>query len=58
MGPEIVNMGQHHLWNPEAVSMGQFLGPETDTFFHFLVPIVFFPEFRPIEKEKNNLNML
>ena len=36
--------------------MGQLLGPETDTFRQFLVQIVFFPEFWPIEKEKNNLN--
>jgi hypothetical protein len=38
--------------------MGQVLGPETDTFRHFLLPIGFFSEFWLIEKEKNNLNML
>jgi hypothetical protein len=43
---------------PETDNMGQFWGPETDTFCQFLVPIVF-PEFWPIEKEKkNNLNKL
>ena len=34
---------------PETDNMGQFLGPETDTFCQFLVQIVFFffywPEF-------------
>jgi hypothetical protein len=39
---------------PGTEIMGQFLGPETQTFCHFLVQKVFSSssEFRPIEKEE------
>ena len=50
------------ILGPETDKFHQFLATEivskeTDTFYQFLVSIVF-PEFWPIEKEKNNLNKL
>ena len=52
------NSGEKQIWRPEADKIYQFMGPETDTLHQYLVQIVFFQELWPIEKEKNNLNML
>jgi hypothetical protein len=40
-GPRNRKYGSASFLAPEADIMGLFLGPETDTFHQFLVPIVF-----------------